>query len=110
MLGRHFDDRAAADAQETDLSERPVPRGVIRRKLNITPRGLLWMTLLGVGDVDVARYVRIVRRGPAPNGLGNKIGLDVGRTLKNHVEFHARVPSAAITRVLNAYCHHCEGT
>ncbi|KAJ1998478.1 CDC16 protein [Coemansia thaxteri] len=74
----------------------PVAHGDGDRRLRAT----VWLAMLEVRGVGVGAYRRALAR--CPSASADKINNDAFRTLAGDAEFRARVPTAAIVRVLNA--------
>jgi len=68
-----------------------------------TLRGRIWKILLRVRQLDSAKYVEMVEKGPA--SLYQKIRNDTFRTFKTSQEFKKRVPEEKLIRILNAFVH-----
>ena len=69
-------------------------------------RGKVWKIFLGLGALDAATYLDLVRRGCSPSY--DLIVTDVKRTFKSDPVFRRVVTEAKLIRVLSAIDHWCK--
>lgn len=68
-------------------------------------RGMIWMVLLGVRNVDSERYAQLLAKGPS--NQYQKVRNDIGRTFMNDASFEQSVAQDKLSRSLNAFVHCC---
>ena len=94
VLATGFNDDEAADAS----------RGLG----GCSVRGKVWKIFLGLGTLDAATYLDLVRRGKSAEF--DQIAVDVARTFKTDSRFREVVTEAKLIRVLSAIDHWCKDT
>ena len=71
-------------------------------------RGYLWKTFLLFDAIDTSEYYGYLEKGIHPQ-FGEKIDLDVDRTMRPREEFSSTEGKARLSRILNAFVWHSEG-